>query len=344
MASNELLPYLSGRSLSGGAFYALSKFFKPKIRKAVSTTKQITSHILMVRPANFGYNEQTAVNNAFQVQDASLSPQEISQKAVEEFDTFVLRLRGKGVDVIVVDDTPGPAKPDAVFPNNWATFHEDGRVVTYPMNAPLRRLERREDILQLLAERFLITDHLRFEHHEEMELFLEGTGSLILDRPNRLAYACLSPRTDEGLLDEFCQALGYQKVAFAAVDAQGREIYHTNVMMALGQDFVVICLESVPCLGSRKRLLQHFADTGKDVIEISLPQMMAFAGNMLQVLSQDGNTYLAMSEQAYHALTDEQIQHIHRYTNILYSPLYTIEKYGGGSARCMMAEVFLPER
>ena len=306
--------------------------------------KQITSHILMVRPANFGYNEQTAANNAFQVQDHSLSPQEVQQKALEEFDVFVLRLLGKGVDVIVMEDSPAPVKPDAVFPNNWATFHADGRVVTYPMNAPLRRPERREDILVKLGERFELGEHLRFEHYEEMEKFLEGTGSLILDRPHRIAYACLSPRTDEGLLDEFCQALGYEKVAFSAVDGQGQEIYHTNVMMALGEDFVVICLESVRDKGERQMLLDKFSATNKAVIEISLAQMMAFAGNMLQVRSQDGNTYLVMSEQAYRSLNDQQIEQIHQYTNILHSPLYTIEKYGGGSARCMMAEVFLPER
>lgn len=296
----------------------------------------------MIRPANFGYNEQTAANNAFQVQDQSLNSREISRRALEEFDTFVLRLRGKGVDVIVVEDTPEPAKPDAVFPNNWATFHEDGRVVTYPMNAPLRRLERREDIFRMLSGSFVLGEHLRLEHYEEVGKFLEGTGSLILDRPNRLAYACLSPRTDEGLLEEFCRAFDYEKVAFTALDGQGREIYHTNVMMALGETFVVICLESVPDSEEREMLLERFAATSKDVIEISLSQMMAFAGNMLQVRSLDGNTYLVMSEQAYQSLTEQQVAHIHRHTKILHSPLYTIEKYGGGSARCMMAEVFLP--
>ncbi|MCB9297783.1 MAG: amidinotransferase [Lewinellaceae bacterium] len=298
----------------------------------------------MVRPAHFGYNPETAVNNAFQTMDESLAPKEVRRQAAEEFDAFVGKLRSVGVDVIVVEDTDIPAKPDSVFPNNWVTFHEDGRVVTYPMNAPTRRLERREDVLELLAGRFELGSHLRFEHYEEMDMYLEGTGSLILDRPNRIAYACLSPRTNEHLLDDFCDKFGYEKMAFIAVDGNGQEIYHTNVMMALGETFVVVCLDSVRATGERERLLGKFAATGKEVIEISLDQMMAFAGNMLQVRSQDGTPYLVMSEQAFQSLRPEQVQQIEKHTKILYSPLYVIEKYGGGSARCMMAEVFLPEK
>ncbi|MCO6481100.1 MAG: amidinotransferase [Phaeodactylibacter sp.] len=298
----------------------------------------------MIRPAHFGYNEETALNNAFQVMDKSLGLREVRQGAIREFDAFVEKLRSAGVDVIVVEDTDTPVKLDAVFPNNWVTFHEDGRVVTYPMNAPTRRLERREDVLELLGERFQLGDHLRLEHYEEMGMYLEGTGSLILDRPNRIAYACLSPRTDEHLLDDFCDRLGYEKVAFIAVDANGQEIYHTNVMMALGESFVVVCLESVRAEGERNRLLKKFAETDKEVIEISLDQMMAFAGNMLQVRSQDGTPYLVMSEQAYKSLRPEQLEQIEKHSKILYSPLYVIEKYGGGSARCMMAEIFLPEK
>lgn len=298
----------------------------------------------MVRPAHFGYNEETALNNAFQTMDKSLSPQEVRQGAIREFDAFVEKLRSAGVDVIVVEDTDTPVKLDAVYPNNWVTFHEDGQVVTYPMNAPTRRLERREDILETLSSRFKMGDHLRLEHYEEMGMYLEGTGSLILDRPNRIAYACLSPRTDEHLLDDFCDKMGYEKVAFIAVDGNGQEIYHTNVMMALGESFVVICLESVRAKGERDRLLGKFAETGKEVIEISLGQMMAFVGNMLQLRSQDGTPYLVMSEQAYKSLRPEQVEQIKKHTEILHSPLYVIEKYGGGSARCMMAEVFLPEK
>jgi len=310
----------------------------------MSTTKQITSHILMVRPAHFGYNEQTAGNNAFQTQDGSLSSREISAKALEEFDAFVALLRGQGIDVIVAEDTPSPQKPDAVFPNNWVTFHQDGRVATYPMNAPLRRLERREDVLEQLAQRFVVNERLHFEHYEEVDKYLEGTGSLILDRPNRLAYACLSPRTDEGLLEEFCQTFGFEKVAFTALDAQGQEIYHTNVMMALGESFAIICLDTVRDAAEHDLLLHKLLETHKEIIEISLEQMMAFAGNMLQVRSLDGTAYLVMSEQAFRSLRPAQVAQIERHTHILPSPIYTIEKYGGGSARCMMAEVFLEER
>ena len=298
----------------------------------------------MVRPAHFGYNQETAVSNAFQTMDESLRPEEARRQAVLEFDTFVEKLRSAGVDVIVLEDTDTPVKPDAVFPNNWITFHEDGTVATYPMNAPARRLERREDVLETLGKRFLISQHLRFEHFEEMDMYLEGTGSLILDRPNRIAYACLSPRTDEHLLDDFCNKMGYEKLAFIAVDGNGQEVYHTNVMMALGDAFVVVCLESVRAKGERERLLNKFAATKKEIIEISLDQMMAFAGNMLQVRSRDGKPLLVMSEQAYKSLRPEQVQQIEKHAEILYSPLYVIEKYGGGSARCMMAEVFLPEK
>ncbi len=297
---------------------------------------------MMVRPALFGYNEETAINNAFQKQDGSMGSEEVHQQALAEFDAFVSRLRSVGVEVIVVEDKPQPITYDAVFPNNWITFHADGRLATYPMNAPMRRLERREDVVRELKQRFGFSEHLHFEKHEEEGKFLEGTGSLILDRPNRLAYACLSPRTDEGLLDEFCEKMGYEKVAFTAVDGKGQQIYHTNVMMALGENLVIVCLDTVKDEKERQLLLEKFRETDKEVIEISLDQMMSFAGNMLQVASRDGQSYLVMSEQAYRSLTEEQVKQIEKYTKILHSPLYTIEKYGGGSARCMMAEIFAP--
>lgn len=305
---------------------------------------QITSHILMVRPVSFGYNEETATNNAFQSKDPELSDLEVREKAIREFDAFVSRLREAGVNVYVVDDSRDPVKPDAVFPNNWVTFHGDGTVVTYPMNAPTRRLERREDILDSLGKRFRMDKRLRLEAAEKESRFLEGTGSLVLDRPNRMAYACLSPRTDEQLLEEFCRRMGYSKVAFTAVDGDGRQIYHTNVMMALGTDFVVICLDSVPDAAEKAMLQQQFKTVGKTIIEISLEQMMAFAGNMLQVKNQEGQPILVMSEQAYQSLRPEQLNQIEQHTRVLYSPLRIIEQYGGGSARCMMAEIFLQER
>lgn len=309
----------------------------------INTVRQTADTILMVRPAHFGYNEQTAASNAFQRQDNRLSAAEIQQEARREFDAFVERLRAAGVEVIVADDTGDPAKPDAVFPNNWVTFHQEGAIVTYPMFAELRRKERREDLLQTLAERFGFEERLRLEQHEVDDRFLEGTGSMILDRPNKIAYACVSDRTDPELLEEFCDRLGYEPEVFHAVDSDGKAIYHTNVMMALGETFVVICLESVPAAAERDRLQQRFDATGKEVIAITLDQMMAFAGNMLQVRNREGDTFLVMSEQAYRSLTLAQIKAIERHTQLLYASLDTIETYGGGSARCMMAEVFYPE-
>jgi hypothetical protein len=306
--------------------------------------RQITSHLLMVRPAHFGYNPETAANNAFQSLNPDLTSDQVEEKALQEFDTFVARLRDAGVQVHVVEDTTMPVKPDAIFPNNWVTFHQDGTVATYPMHAPTRRKERREDVIEQLSAHFEVRNRVKFEGTENEDRFLEGTGSLILDRPNRIAYACLSPRTEGALLESFCDKMGYDKVAFTAVDGDGKAIYHTNVMMALGVDFVVICLEAVPDKEEQQLLKDRFAATGKAIIEISLDQMMAFAGNMLQVAGKDGTPYLVMSEQAYQSLTPAQVELISQYTQILNSPLYTIEQHGGGSARCMMAEIFLEEK
>jgi hypothetical protein len=307
-------------------------------------TAQTTSHILMVRPANFGYNEETAASNAFQSNDNTLTQAEISQKALAEFDAFVEKLRKAGVDVIVAEDTNRPLKPDAVFPNNWVTFHQTGTIVTYPMAASVRRLERRDDIIRAIQERFRVEQKIQLQEYEEIDQFLEGTGSMIIDRPNKLVYACLSPRTHIDLLVRYCKLMGYTPVPFHAVDGNGMEIYHTNVMMALGETFVVICLDTVQSEIEGNMLLNKFAASGKEIIEITLDQMMNFAGNMLQVRNNSGETFLVMSGQAFDSLKDEQIAQISRHTNIISSPIPTIETYGGGSARCMMAEVFLPEK
>ncbi len=302
---------------------------------------QTTQHILMVRPAHFGFNEETAENNAFQKRDGSLSSEEIQQRARAEFDQLVARLREVGVNVLVAEDSDQPVKPDAVFPNNWVTFHPGGLTVTYPMYAPTRRQERREEVIQVAAEAgFQPRQRIHLENNEAVGRYLEGTGSIVFDHPNRLAYACLSPRTDEHLLRELCTVLAYEPVIFRAVDAQGQDIYHTNVMMAIGETFVVICLDAVRNAQERAMLEERFRATGKEIVPISLEQMEAFAGNMLQVRNQQGDTFLVMSEQAYRSLTPEQIRSLERHTRLLYSPLYTIETYGGGSARCMMAEVF----
>ena len=306
--------------------------------------KQTTKHILMVRPAHFGYNEQTAESNAFQTKDKRRTTSNIEKSAKAEFDGFVRKLREAGIQVHVAEDTPDPVKTDAVFPNNWVTFHTDGTVITYPMLSVNRRLERNENILEGLSELFLITRRYHLELYEKEERFLEGTGSMILDRVHRLAYACISPRTNPDLLNNFCEKINYQPVLFRSVDQDGIEIYHTNVMMALGETFVVICMESIPDEQDRKRLKRHFAGTAKEIIEITFDQMMAFAGNMLQVRNDQEEMILVMSEQAYRSLTSGQIAQLEKHSLLLYSPIDTIETYGGGSVRCMMAEIFLPEK
>jgi hypothetical protein len=307
-------------------------------------THQTTSHILMIRPAHFGYNDQTAANNAFQSYDADLTSEEIKAKGREEFDAFVAILRGRAVNVVVADEAETPVKPDTVFPNNWITMHSDGTMVFYPMYAPLRRLERDPSVIEHLEKQFKVKRKVHLEHYEAVNRFLEGTGSMIFDRVHEIVYACLSPRTDLTLLDEWCDLMHYKRVAFKAVDAEERDIYHTNVMMALGESFVVICLETVPDEKERLNLIKHFEQTGKEIIEISLDQMMHFAGNMLQVRNDFGETFLVMSEQAFKSLHSGQIAHIQRHTQIIYADIKTIETFGGGSARCMMAEIFLELR
>lgn len=306
--------------------------------------EQITSHILMVRPANFGYNAETAQNNAFQKNDQTISPEKIKEKAIEEFDTFVANLRKAGVDVTVIQDSPEPLKPDAVFPNNWVSFHQNGAIITYPIYSPLRRLERREDILEQLSQRFEVRDRYKLEKSEAKELYLEGTGSVILDRQNKLAFACISERTHTQLLDEFCELIGYSKVIFQAVDEKGIPIYHTNVMMAIGETFVVICMDTIRDPDHAQALRRLFDLHNKELIDISIEQMNSFAGNMLQVRNQEGIPLLVMSSQAYYSLTKTQIEQIEKHTRTLHSPINTIENFGGGSARCMMAEIFLPEK
>ncbi len=310
----------------------------------MSSTSQITNNILMVRPANFGFNAETAENNAFQNNDGSMSSEEIRQKAIEEFDILVGNLRDNGINVTVIQDTDDPVKSDAVFPNNWISFHQDGKIITYPMFSPIRRAERREDIIQRLEENFQVSERFHMESAEAQNIYLEGTGSMILDRQNKIVYACLSVRTNPSLLDEFCSLTGYKKVAFGSFDQNGQEIYHTNVMMALGETFAVICLDSITDKKEKSFVAETLEATGKEIIEISLEQMNAFAGNMLQVKNAREKTFLVMSATAYNSLSEQQIKRIEQHTNILYSAIPVIETYGGGSVRCMMAEVFLPSK
>jgi len=303
---------------------------------------QITSNIMMIRPANFGFNTQTAANNSFQTDDSGGDANETAKKAQHEFDNMVELLRSKNINVEVINDTTEPTKPDAIFPNNWISLHKNGSAVTYPMFAPNRRIERREDIITTLEKKYKVNRRYSFEHYEEDNLFLEGTGSMIFDRENKIVYACISERTDPTLIDKFCVLMGTERAVFHSVDKQGDLIYHTNVMMALGQKFVVICMDSINDEEERKMLRSNFERTNKVLIEISQDQVEQFAGNMLEVRSSGGKPYLVMSQTAFESLNDDQIQQIKKYTEILAVQIPTIEHYGGGSVRCMMAEIFLP--
>lgn len=305
--------------------------------------QQITDTIMMVRPASFGYNEETAKNNAFQ-STTELSADELQAKAAAEFDAMVAKLRSKGVRIEVIQDTDEPKKPDAIFPNNWISFHEDGTVITYPMYAENRRIERREEVVEQLSESYKVDRRYTFDYYEEENKFLEGTGSMLFDRANNIVYACLSERTDAMVLEKYAVLMGSQKVAFRSVDRNGQDIYHTNVMMALGEDFVVVCLESIQNPAEREELVATLERTGKEIVDINYDQVEAYAGNMLQVKSEDGTRYLCMSQQAYDSLTTEQVATLEKYTQLLPIDIETIETIGGGSVRCMMAEVFLPKK
>ena len=307
---------------------------------------QITNTILMIRPVSFRMNEQTAVNNYF-MEDIDLKNQEINQKAQEEFDAFVSALKNKGVNVIVIDDTKEPDTPDSIFPNNWISFHSNGVVGVYPMFAENRRNERREDIFLTLEENgFKINEVIDYTSAEDEGLFLEGTGSILIDRVNKKAYCALSQRANEDLFIEFCEDFDFFPVIFTAnqsVDGKRLPIYHTNVMMALAENFVVICTDSIDDKKERKNVLDHLKIDGKEIITITEKQMHHFAGNMLQVLGSEGRKYMVMSTAAFNSLTPKQIAQIENHCPILHSSLDTIETCGGGSARCMMAEVFLPQ-
>ena len=305
---------------------------------------QITNTVLMVRPVRFRMNEQTAVNNYFQ-EKIDTENQQINHQAQQEFYTFVQKLRLVGVKVIVVDDIYEQNTPDSVFPNNWISFHQNGNVALYPMFAENRRRERREDILDKIeAEGFLIENVYDYTSAEEENIFLEGTGVMVLDRVNRKAYCALSPRADEDLFIEFCEDFEYTPIIFHAYQQVGDKqalIYHTNVMMAVGDTFAVICADSITDKKERKNVLAHLKDDKKDIIYITTQQMEHFAGNMLQVQG-DNSTYLVMSDAAYQSLTPAQINQLEQHTKILHTNLTTIETCGGGSARCMLAEVFNP--
>lgn len=297
----------------------------------------------MIEPIAFGFNEQTAVNNYFQVQQDG----NVQGEALKEFNTFVEKLRAKGINVITIKDTIDPKTPDSIFPNNWVSFHADGKVVLYPMFAENRRLERRNDIIDQIKNQFLVTEVIDYSETEKDNLFLEGTGSMIFDHDNKIAYGSVSLRLDEALFRKFCSEFGFTPVVFHSYQTAGEErlpIYHTNVMMCVADQFVVICLDCIDDESERNNVIKTIKNSGKELIEISENQMQNFAGNMLQVQNQSGEKFLVMSQSAYKSLNPEQISAIEKYCEIIYSDLEAIETNGGGSARCMLAEVFLPRK
>ncbi|RFZ94232.1 amidinotransferase [Mucilaginibacter conchicola] len=302
-------------------------------------TSQSTSNILMIRPVAFGFNAQTAESNAFQNRDDD--QQAVQQKAVEEFDGFVSVLRDNGVNVTVINDTPEPHTPDSIFPNNWVSFHENGDIILYPMQAENRRLERREDIIRQLEENFAANHVIDLSRFEQKNEFLEGTGSMVLDRVNKVAYACLSPRTNAEVLKAFCDYTGYTAVTFDAFDQNGQAIYHTNVLMALGTAFAVVCLDSITDASEKELVIKSLQNVGKEIVDITFDQMNHFAGNMLEVKNAAGETLVVMSKAAFDSLTVEQKASLEKYGKLVYADITTIETNGGGSARCMMAEVHL---
>ncbi|MGD1319071.1 citrulline utilization hydrolase CtlX [Chryseobacterium sp. 2R14A] len=306
---------------------------------------QTTDTVLMIEPIAFGYNAETAENNYFQVEQKGA---DIQSKALAEFKIFVEKLKSKGINVISIKDTIDPHTPDSIFPNNWVSFHKDGKVVLYPMFASNRRVERREDIIESIRNQgFEVSEIDDWSLPEIQGHFLEGTGSMIFDHDNKIAYGSVSLRLDENLFREFCSKYGFTPVVFHSFQTVGEErlpIYHTNVMMCVADKFVVICLDCIDDETERNNVIETIKNSGKEIIEISEAQMQQFAGNMLQVQNQKGEKFLVMSQTAYQSLNAEQISNIEKYCEIIYSDLNTIEVNGGGSARCMLAEVFLPKK
>ena len=298
---------------------------------------QTTSTVLMVRPVSFGFNEQTASSNSFQKKGFENKANEAAQM---EFDNFVELLHSNGVDVLVVEDTPEPHTPDSIFPNNWFSTHEGGTLVMYPMFAANRRLEREKGVLEMLKSKYKIKRIVDLTRWEEKSQFLEGTGSMIIDRNNDMVFACRSPRTDEIVLEEFSDELEYDYFVFNAFDGDGNQIYHTNVMMCIANEFVVACLDSITDITEREDFIGLTEESDKELIEISLEQMNQFAGNMLELKNTKGEALLVMSATAKKSLSAEQIGKLSSYCKILTPELSTIENNGGGSARCMMAEIF----
>lgn len=303
--------------------------------------KQTTNHILLVKPLCFQFNVQTKETNAFQVQSVE-NKQELFENAIHEFEQVAEILQQKGVSVNVIDDTLHPEKPDAIFPNNWVSFHERGEVILYPMMAENRRLEKRIDILEKLKQSYQISKIIDLSYFEEENKFLEGTGSIILDRKYQKAYACLSPRTNKDVLYKFCETIKYSPIFFYALDENKKEIYHTNVMMCLGIHFAVVCLSSIHDEQDKKNLIYELKKSGREIIDIDIHQVKNFAGNMIELIDGEGNPIIVLSQTAMKSLHAQQISSLQKHGQLVPVNVNTIEMVGGGSIRCMIAEIFLP--
>jgi len=304
---------------------------------------QITDTILMIRPARFSYNPETAITNHFQ-QALDLPSEELQQRAAAEFEAMVELLRSNGINVIVIDDTLNPLKPDAIFPNNWISTNSVGTVSVFPMQATSRRLEKRGDIVDILKQHFIVKDVQDWSSFENDEQFLEGTGSMVIDHAHRVIYACLSPRTHQSVVEKFAEAHGYRAITFTAHDENGKEIYHTNVMMCIGEGFAVLCPKAITDHTERVAVAQLLEATGHENIYITHQQMNAFAGNMLQVKNHRGERFIVMSQTAYDTLEEEQRARLAQHGQLLPIHVSTIEQVEGGSVRCMMAEIFLAKK
>ena len=302
---------------------------------------QTTSHVMMIRPVAFGFNEQTAISNSFQNPDGK-NKNDINDKAQQEFDEMSSQLKNAGIDVIIINDTLEPHTPDSIFPNNWISFHENGEIILYPMEAENRRLEKRSDILEKIKEKgFLISKKQDLSHYENEKKYLEGTGSMVLDRENKIAYACISTRTNQDVLKEFASLQNFKIIEFQSFFEE-KPVYHTNVVMSLGEKYCVICLDSITDETERLEVKKSLEGTEKEIIEITLSQMGSFAGNMLQLRNKNGELLIVMSESAHKSLSSTQLEKLQNHGKLIVSNLHTIETNGGGSARCMIAEIFLP--
>ena len=302
---------------------------------------QITNSILMVRPASFAYNAETAATNFFQ-NNHSYTAIELLKKALEEFDAMVNVLKSNDINVIVIEDTDEPIKPDAIFPNNWFSTDHKGVIDVFPMQAKSRRDEKRDDILEMISKKFKITDVIDWSEYEADAFYLEGTGSMVMDHQNKIIYACLSGRTSKSLVEKFAATKGYRAITFTAIDNNGNNIYHTNVMMCIGEGFSIVCPKAIADDDERIAVAQLLETTGHENIYITHDQMNSFAGNMLHIKSNGGKRFIILSKNAYDSLLENQKQRLESYGKLLPIDVSVIEKVEGGSVRCMMAEIFAP--